>query len=411
MRMCKRKIDYRSLSYIGLLVFLCGQYFGNAEALICFFIFVLFSGHSIRLLKKDSFTKYQFMFTFLVLVSFIWAQKESINTTTTLLVAIGVVETLYLGVYLYSVIDSRAQLLNILNIVLLSLIFLALDLIIRTPLDVWGTHYIGQAIGVHRNDLGMQMAFGGVITFYYLKEKYHIALNIILFILFSFIVVISGSRTSFAVWVLIISLYCVFAEKNVKVIKNIGIAIILLGIAFYFIMNNSVLYEMLGKRMLTLVNTLTNSSEVSISVDKSIWERNYFREYAIKMFLNKPIFGYGLDGFRTEQTSIGFMDVAYSHCNYTEMLCNFGIVGFVIYYLPKIKLLFISIMKKKSKLETLFFIVLLTYILCDYGTVSYFDIFTQFLFIISFIVLNRSYLGIRQPNDTDRHHKKNGDQK
>ena len=48
----------------------------------------------------------------------------------------------------------------------------------------------------------------------------------------------------------------------------------------------------------------------------------------IRLFYERPIFGWGADGFRYFNN----IDFTYSHMNFLELLVNYGIVGFILFY-------------------------------------------------------------------------------
>ena len=66
----------------------------------------------------------------------------------------------------------------------------------------------------------------------------------------------------------------------------------------------------------------------------------------------------------------------YTHNNYVEMLVNFGLTGFVIYYLGYV-LNFIKIIKMKRdvnfSMKVLFFVLMSVIFIADIGTVTYYE--------------------------------------
>tara|TARA_B100000945_G_scaffold259294_1_gene217180 strand:- start:995 stop:1921 length:927 start_codon:yes stop_codon:yes gene_type:complete len=49
---------------------------------------------------------------------------------------------------------------------------------------------------------------------------------------------------------------------------------------------------------------------------------------ALRLFFEKPIFGWGGDGFRYYNK----VDFTYSHVNFLELLVNYGLIGFLLFY-------------------------------------------------------------------------------
>lgn len=386
------KLKYRDLSLLGLLIYLCGNYLGNVEMVICFCIFVLLSFPKMfaELKKNNHCARWQFIFWLYLCISYGWAHKSLMNTTIAALEIIIPFSSLYCAIFLFNFIRQESDIKTVVNVLLAALVFLILYLVVVTPLDVWGTMKLGQNVGINKNAIGLNSAWGSVICFYFIKNKEN-RFYYLLFIIFSVVCLISGSRKALVILMVGIFLYYLFSERNIKLLKNIGIAVIILSIVWIAVMNIPVLYEQVGARTITMLKTLTTSSSVSISEDKSIWERSYYRRYALQMFRENPfyiLFGHGLDGFRTRMAEIGYNHVAYSHCNFTELLANYGLIGFLLYYYFKFKVILKAFfIKNRSKLVTLFMIILGLGIVTEYGLVSYYDVFTQFCYMLACCVI------------------------
>ncbi len=115
------------------------------------------------------------------------------------------------------------------------------------------------------------------------------------------------------------------------------------------------------ERLGYIVASLTGEGE-----EYSAEERLAFARVAWEMFGEHPLFGTGVDTVRA------YLGV-YSHNNYTELLANGGIVGFVLFYMIYI-FAFVKALYVKEHFIRLF---LLTYVLIlfvyDLGGVSYYE--------------------------------------
>ena len=70
---------------------------------------------------------------------------------------------------------------------------------------------------------------------------------------------------------------------------------------------------------------------------------------------------------------IGYRWATYSHNNYVEILSSYGIIGILLYYYYIIKTVIKGYRYKKySKNIKLFIILLITYLIMDIGSVSYY---------------------------------------
>lgn len=393
----KLTISKRDISRLGLLIFLCGSYLSNVASVICFFIFVALSFTTIirrKIGHLNRYSKWCGLFGVYVCISFLWAHKDLMNTTIGTLEIVSVIATFYCSLYVFKFIQNESDFFQLINVLILSLIFLVAYLLVVTPSGVWGTFSLGQNVGINKNTVGMNLAYGGIICFYYLKERtQNKVFNTVIFITFSVLALLAGSRKGLLILIGGIVLYYILCERNAKMARNILMAVGSVILVYFLVMNIPVLYEMVGERTETLLKTFLNSSSVTIEEDKSIWERSYYRQYAMDMFFESPFytfFGHGLEGFRTRMAEIGYSHVAYSHCNYTELLANFGITGFFIYYFYKVKIVFKSVMiKNRPKVITFFMIILTIQLVMDYGMVSYYDTFTQFTYILGYCVIRK----------------------
>ena len=101
--------------------------------------------------------------------------------------------------------------------------------------------------------------------------------------------------------------------------------------ALYYVLTNDVLYNFVGWRLESMLSSFMSDS--NIVEDASMRERGIMKAYAMQLFSEKPILGYGVHGF------------AYMFREYYGKLL-YGIVGFVIFYaiffwiFRKIKLIF-----------------------------------------------------------------------
>jgi O-antigen ligase len=108
--------------------------------------------------------------------------------------------------------------------------------------------------------------------------------------------------------------------------------------------------------------------------DNSIYTRVAMANEAFIMWTKKPLFGWGADQFRNVS---GFG--TYSHNNYLELLANFGIIGFIIFYgiyiyvlIHGLKFLKSSNTNKKN-LGFWILIIGMSFLIMDVASVSYYS--------------------------------------
>lgn len=154
-------------------------------------------------------------------------------------------------------------------------------------------------------------------------------------------------------------------------------------IGYLLIMRVPLLYNAIGIRMEGLFNAITGNG----MADSSTVIRSEMRKAAINYWTKKPILGYGFDTFKHLRTSDLLNGGAhgYSHCNYTELLYNGGIVAFLLYYSIFAIIFFEARIKKGSNVGFAAFSVatVLTQFVLDYGGIFYDDITTHMFIMLS----------------------------
>ena len=106
-----------------------------------------------------------------------------------------------------------------------------------------------------------------------------------------------------------------------------GILVICVG---YAVMNNPVLYGIVGKRIDSTFDTIKYG--VDKRNDASLEQRSNMKKEALKLWRSAPVLGYGVNSFC--ELSPVTNHRASSHCGFTEILCSFGIVGFILFFKP-----------------------------------------------------------------------------
>lgn len=213
-----------------------------------------------------------------------------------------------------------------------------------------------------------------IILFCFLNyfEKKYINTLAIIFILWtiSFAVLISGERTSIFIYLI----YCVFAgiilRKKFSIIKVSIISILTVTILF-------LTFDHLRERVLghTLVQ-LTNKERIfdnfgneikrdlEVPVYLSIHHDAHART-AIKMFLSKPIFGYGPNNFRKnchDHKYNQFSCTTHPHNTYLQLLSETGIVG-ITFFIIALAFIIFELVRKKNLINLEFRLCLIYFLI------------------------------------------------
>ena len=125
-------------------------------------------------------------------------------------------------------------------------------------------------------------------------------------------------------------------------------------------------------RTIERFNTIGDSK-----ADLSTVHRIRYIEAAIEYWRVKPLFGWGTDAFRHINSS------SYSHNNYTEVLCNHGLFGFMIYYSFHALIFIIALIRR----NVLVLVALFTILLSDIGIVSMIEKSAWFIHYLGISVL------------------------
>lgn len=390
------KIKYGSLQYLTLLIYLCvlsaNQTVSGIDQALQWISFFAFVGASLLTHLRNGFyitgiSKWYLFFMVFSLSSCLWALY---SRSEVFFYQNRMIQLLAMTVCIPLNIKSDNDIERCLNIVLVALSYAAILLLIRTPFSAWGTERMGAAVGLDANVLGTRMAVGLLISLYFLSQKKQ-KKYIVLIIVMGLLTLLSGSKKALIMIIMGICLMEYFNSKSERISKILGhviITIIALCIGWYLIFNVEIFYSVLGTRIERTVNYILSGGT---TFDNSTRERQYYISIAKELFKQNPILGVGLNNFRAYIGRIGYSHVAYSHNNYWELLSCLGIVGTFIFYSMHLYLGMKSwklLQNRSNPLTVLMTVLLILYVVCDYGAVTYMNIF-------QYIIITFAYLHIK----------------
>ena len=190
------------------------------------------------------------------------------------------------------------------------------------------TDRIGDTFG-NLNTVGGMFALASTILFYYIfKHKKWYFLLLIVEVLFAILTAVTGSKSALVLFVLgfLINLYFLFGKKKIiwYVITVIGFIVLFIVILLL------PPFEVIKDRFIDMFLTLFSGA----SYDLSTAQRYNMFVDGVHLWLKNIFFGNGSQAFSI-LTSYG----TYSHSTVSELLCNFGLVGFILFYLSFIKMI------------------------------------------------------------------------
>lgn len=142
----------------------------------------------------------------------------------------------------------------------------------------------------------------------------------------------TGSRTFIITSYLVaaILLFFFFSKHKIIYLSSLVVLTVLALVIFNSIFEN---------RLLIAIQTLFGNAAKS---DAATISRELYMDYGILLGSRNFIVGYGVNGFGII-SGVG----TYAHNNYAEVLCDFGVIGTILFYLPLFVVLIRAFLNKK----------------------------------------------------------------
>ena len=244
---------------------------------------------------------------------------------------------------------------------------------------------IGDSLSGNVNTVGECLGVLSLLLSYlYMLNKKKKSI-LVLFLITSVAMLLTGSKMTF-LCIMIDLLLWLKLDKNRSMawIKYAALACAVL----FLIFNEPHLYNIIGERLVAMVVQLFGKSNAVISHSTS--DRIGMIVEGFKIFLTSPIYGGGEKYFAYMSPQYGHY--GYSHCNYVEMLCNFGLIGTLIYYVPIIRNMKMAYEMKKTNYTLAVFVVcaLIMRFVLDFMSVTHSDVCINYIpMLLSFIILDK----------------------
>ncbi len=291
------------------------------------------------------------------LVSFIANPKEAITYKTMLVLALFST-ALYLSCFIIKDTKLIMRLLIIAGLFLM-ITFIAIYFKQLIKLD-FSTVRLGSEIG-NENVVSMKMVTVAITLGAYIAYNKKYILIPILFILF-ICAISSGSKKGLfgILFASISTIYLILRKRPIiAIITIIGVCLGLYCIIWYVPQ-----FELIKHRLMLYI-----SGKEGGTTDASSFLRDLYKENALYLSFKNLLIGYGISGF-SFASGIG----TYSHNNFTELLCNFGLFGFISFHCIFVYLILKFNPKMIIKKETIgLFLVLLFYIMVLFGSIEYYS--------------------------------------
>ncbi len=259
--------------------------------------------------------------------------------------------------------SSKERVKNLMIIFDLAMAVYGMVILATMPLSDWGSDWnFGGITNVNRNAASYIFVICFAISIY----LYEMIRNKIFLLLVPFFVVMNlstGSRKGIIQMVLVVFLYVFLLGDLKRKLKMIGVLLFL--VVLFFVLYNTVPYlqETYGERLLAVFDD-------SI-YDGSIMIRTIFRENAFAAFWESPIIGNGVNySVALNRQTTGY--ALYSHCNYAELLCNYGLIGAGLYYVMYLRAMYLSVVNRATSFGRLGLSVIISLLVIEYGQITYY---------------------------------------
>lgn len=288
---------------------------------------------------------------------------------------------------LRSYMDDENKVQNVLAACFIAFLIDAVYILCTVDMDAVGEVQIGNELitGWNGNTIGMMAANGGAIGIWligrcqnYFYKFLYIAGTVVLL----YTVIYTGSRGSLIFVVLSVIVYMMISNPK-KIILTLALSLVILFVVYQVCMNIESVYNVLGVRLEGLFSFVTGEGEV----DASTLRRELYIENGIKWIEESPVIGYGVNSYRV-MNEVATGRYTYSHNNFIEMMINWGMMGFIIYYFAHMYII-VKLFKycKNNKLCSIVFAMMVAEVACHVSVVTYIDFFQNLLLCVGFVLI------------------------
>ncbi|KOA43941.1 hypothetical protein BAAA27673_08210 [Bifidobacterium animalis subsp. lactis ATCC 27673] len=271
------------------------------------------------------------MFIIFGAASVLWSVDTELTIVRVKSLCVILVYMLCLLNYLFSDVNPERRMILFLRMIVFSSAFAAIYLILNSP---WQTGQRVDGVIGDSNQVSAYFAYSIPVVLYCWSRKYlkaHTVFPYLALVLFA--VIINGSRTGLVVAATGVLIYWFVRELQHGVLTFrtlftfLGLTLAA-GLLVVFIMDTNIGYEILGRRIQSLIDIL--SGQPSVTNENSYFERERLYELAVQIWQSSPIFGTGMDTY-AHYAAISIRDT-FSHNDYLQILSGVGLIGFAMYY-------------------------------------------------------------------------------
>lgn len=232
-------------------------------------------------------------------------------------IQLGLIKTFYIVAILYSVITLIAFFNHNLIINHFSFLF-DYDRLLRIKTEISRNAFSGLAGEVSYNMFTIAVGFGIVISNLLVSKRLS-KFNTVLVIIMAVSLLLTQKRSVIVVLFLILAFMIIVLRKNRAATKRtfkILLALVAIAIVVVIVFPD----------VLRVFNRFFVDDKLYLSGRNELWA------YAKDMFLDRPLFGYGVGSYNIYCNNMGYFSGAlHAHNIYIQMLAETGIVGFMLF--------------------------------------------------------------------------------
>ncbi len=317
-----------------------------------------------RSLSINLLTVWNLIFVLVAALSVLWA----VSLGDTLDIAFRLFQNLITAYFLTDYVTNGIRMRRILNLTVISVVFLAATILIFTPVSQWfagdiGNFYYNRNITCGIEIIGAIISL--VLAFMGGEKRYYLCY----FFLF-LMVILSSSRRGIITLVAVSVMVILLSSGKEHLVRNILICLLVPVAVIAGIKSIPFLSNTIGKTMSDLVQYYFSGS----TPDGSVAKRELYVAKGIEIFLTRPLTGYGGGAF-VKLFSEDYGTSHYTHNNFVELLVSYGVIGFAAYYwiYPVILLRTVKGIFEKNIYKILSFALVITMLISHVGTVSFYS--------------------------------------
>ena len=256
-------------------------------------------------------------------ISMLWCHYIS----NSLFYIVWTLQAMALAFVMGNAVHTKKDIEFVLKCIFIGGVVLSLRVLTHTTMRELGSFRVGENMGYNANELAMKCAVACHAGFYAAtrqRKRVNKIAYALLAALTLLIVIFTGSRKGVLMSVMGLILSMTFRSKApIKFLRNVFIALGLMVVFFIVVTQVEAFYNVLGRRLMLIVNLVTGESYVG----NSITNRLNFARIGLDLFTKRPLLGYGTGSFAYE-SGIGL----YAHNNYVQLLVDLGLAGTLVYY-------------------------------------------------------------------------------